>query len=59
MGKYGYKHNIGLMRNMDDECLSKGGGLPDADKWKIVGAVRGVTQYKNEFDCGAFACMHA
>ena len=31
----------------------------DADEWQIAGAVDGVPQQQNGFDCGVFACMFA
>ena len=37
----------------------KGGELPNSDKWNIVGAVDGVPQQQNGFDCGFFACLFA
>ena len=36
-----------------------GDELPDADKWKIAGAVETVPQQQNGFDRGVFACMFA
>ena len=49
-----------LMIYLKDEWFEKKGGeLPDANEWKIVGAVDGVPQQQNGFDCGVFACMFA
>ena len=52
----GHYYTTGLMRYMKDEWAAKmGGELPDADKWRISGAVEGAPQQKNGFDCGVFA----
>ena len=54
----GYGYTTGLMRYLKDEwAAKKGGELPDADEWKIVGAVDGVPQQENGYDCGVFTCM--
>ena len=60
MGSGGHEYTNGLLRYLKDEWDAKNGGeLPDADKWKIVGAVDGVPRQKNGFDCGVFSCMFA
>ena len=60
IGSYGHVYTIGLMIYLKDEGVAKKGGeLPDADKWNIVGAVDGVPQHQNGFDFGVFACMFA
>jgi len=61
MGGEGQGYTHGLMRYLKDEWSAKKGGgqLPDADKWKIVGAERGVPQQYNGYDCGVFTCMFA
>jgi sentrin-specific protease 1 len=60
MGSDGYAYTTGLMRYLKDEwAAKKGGEIPDADKWRIVGAVDGVPQQQKGFDCGVFACMFA
>ena len=58
MGGDGYEYSGALFRYLKDEWSDKKGGqLPDADKWTIVGAVEGIPQQENGFDCGAFTCM--
>jgi sentrin-specific protease 1 len=61
MGGDGYHYTQGLMRYLKDEWASKRGKaeLPDADKWCIVGAEKGVPTQKNGYDCGVFTCMFA
>jgi len=60
MGSDGHAYTTGLMRYLKDEwAAKKGGEIPDADKWRIVGAVDGVPQQQKGFDCGVFACMFA
>jgi len=57
----GYSYSHGLLKYLKDEWKAKkGGDLPNADEWKIVGYVDGdVPQQQNGFDCGVFTCMYA
>jgi len=56
----GYHYSEGLLRYLKDEWAAmKGGELPDADKWSIVGAKTGVPRQTNGYDCGVFTCMFA
>ena len=58
MVSYVHAYTTGIIRYLKDEwAVKKGGELPDVDKYKIVGAVDGLPQQKNGFDCGVFACM--
>lgn len=58
MGGDGYGYTEALMRYLKDEwAAKKGGELPGADQWKIVGAVNGIPQQMNGYDCGVFTCM--
>lgn len=60
LGGDGYGYTSGLMRYLKDEWASKKGGeLPDADKWEIVGTVESVPHQQNGYDCGVFTCMFA
>ena len=60
MGSYGHENKTGLMKYLKYEwSAKKGGELPNSDKWNIVGAVDGVPQQQNGFDCGFFACLFA
>jgi len=56
----GYHYSDGLLQYLKDEwAAKKGGELPDADKWRIVGAETGIPRQLNGFDCGVFTCMFA
>ena len=58
MGSDGHAYTPSLMRYLkDDWFVKRGGKLQDADKWNYFGAVNSVTQQKNVFHCGVFACM--
>ena len=58
MGSDGHVYTTSHMRYLkDDWSVKRGVELQDADKWNIFGAVNGVTQQKNVFHCGVFACM--
>ena len=60
IGSDGNEYTTDLMRYPNyNWAAKKGGELPNADKWKIVGAVDGVPQKQNGFDCGDFSCMFA
>ena len=51
-------YTTGLLRYLKDEWVAKKGGeLPDAHKWKIVGAMDSVPQRQNVFYCRVFSCM--
>jgi hypothetical protein len=56
----GYHYSDGLLQYLKDEwAAKKGGELPDADKWRVVGAETGVPRQTNGYDCGVFTCMFA
>jgi sentrin-specific protease 1 len=60
MGGNGGFYTKALLQYLKDEwAAQKGGGLPDADKWRTTGAVRGVPRQQNGYDCGIFTCMFA
>ena len=56
----GYHYLDGLLQYLKDEwAVKKGGELPDADKWTVVGSETSVPQQTNGYDCGVFTCMYA
>ena len=60
MGSDGHRYKTDLMRYLKYEWDEKNRyKLPYSDKWNIVGAVDGVLQHKNDFDCGLYECMYA
>ena len=56
----GYHYSDGLLKYLKDEwAAKKGGELPDAEKWRVVGAETVVPWQNNGYDCGVFTCMYA
>ena len=58
MDSYDHTYKIGLMIYLKyDWYMKKGGELQNEYIWNIFGSVNLVTQQKNGFHCGVFACM--
>lgn len=56
----GYDYSDGFLQYPKDEwAAKKGGEVPDADKWRIVGAKTRVPPQTNGYDCWVFTCMFA